>query len=175
MMGYFALVENWIGVSNEMLSLIVLVSILGALVIGLRFLNKWKLVRFHRERASNMDPIARESYCKREIADKIVDDILELQIEGKMTRDEAAMWTSRLANMFGIEDLLPRQRKLVKKAIKDRLKSYRKLGAVNPNIPGDKPPQKVEPNKYEEKNNVVPLVAKTSFMKAFMERVRKAS
>lgn len=189
---FFALTVLWITNNAWIFPLLFVLALLFLGSSGMVWLGKKLWVRskqrrflFNRERAEKMklNPQARETFVKQKLADVIGDGILELEVNGSITRDEASLWMHRLANIWSLDDLMPRQRKVLKKHLKEvrRVRDRnRKAGVENPeydkhDIPGEKPLQKLIPNKFEEKDgNVVPF-SNNSFVKAFMDRVRKAS
>lgn len=159
------------------LELLVVLGVLIVLGITLKMLNTYRKKRRHRlyeKRGERMNSTQKAVLLKQIVSQGIHDGLFEAWHRGEITQDEYMQECTRYANIYDLGDLLPRQRKLLKTLIRDRVRSAKR--EIKPLIPGDPPVKEVKPNEFD-KSNVVNIadVKKNSFMSSFMDRVRKAS
>lgn len=159
---------------QELLWVTGVLVVLGITLWALNTYQKWRRHRLYEKRGERMNPTQKAILLKQIVSQGIHDGLFEAWHRGEITQDDYTTECSRYANIYDLGDLLPRQRKLLKTLIRDRVRSAKR--EVKPLIPGDPPPKEIKPNEFG-KSNVVNIadVKKNSFMSSFMDRVRKAS
>lgn len=145
-------VQDAVGLASQYQSAIELVLV--AILVGVCAWFYRRDVRMRRRllhitRGADMDRRERERFEKIKIADAIGDAIFELEFSGEFSRERAAFWLRRFANILDNDDLLSKHNKTLKQMLKDKLRG-KSAGPVVPlPIPGP-PPGAVE-------NNVIPF------------------
>lgn len=165
---YYTLIMSWMWDNPGWMSFIFLFLALALLAWGYRTAEKRKLRRYYNMRTERMNPTQREQLLKRIMADGIHDAFFEAWHRGEITEEEYQRKCQQAANIFDLGDLVPRQRKLLKKQLKERTRSIRR--EAKPKIPGEPPPAKVEVNNFDDAK----IIKSDSFLGQFLSW-RKAS
>lgn len=163
--GYLLPAVDW-AISNylQLLIVIILLTVLWAMVAVIR--KKRGRVRLLRMRAERMTPQEKAQHLKKIVGQGIHDSLFEAWHNGEINADDYQRECRRYGNIFDLSDLLPKQQKLLKARLKERIKQLRM--SQKPDIPG--PP---EPSKNTEADKAT--VGKvSSFMNSFLSW-RKAS
>ena len=164
---YISLAWNWtVDHWFELMVVVLLVLVLWATVTIVKTIRRWKLRGFHKERAERMTPEEKARYLKKIVGQGIHDALFEAWTNGEISGDDYQRECRRFGNIFDLSDLLPKQQKLLKARLKERIKQLR--AAEKPDIPG--PP---EPAKNVEAE--AETVKVSTFMGSFLNSWRKAS
>lgn len=150
--GYISFMWDWT-VSHwfELVVAVLLMLGLWAMVSGIKAIRNRKHRRFLKMRAERMSPEEKARHIKKIVGDGIHDALFEAWVNGEISGDDYSRECRRFGNIFDLSDLLPKQQKLLKTRLKERIKQLR--ASEKPVIPGPPEPKKAEVVTTEAKAN----------------------
>lgn len=95
------------------------------------------------------------------LLDILTDGVLDAEVKGVLSTQEADQLFLELQQKLGLDDLIPKKRmqaiiKAGLKRAKGKREDLKRRGKYKkPNIPGDKPPQEITSNSFEESSGNV--------------------